>query len=75
MNWIRPIDQLKSIACKARIRSRHEEAACVVTAYENNVAHVEFAEAQRAITPGQAVVFYVENEVIGGGFIERVGHA
>lgn len=75
VNWIRPIDQLKGLRCKARIRSRHEEAACVVTPFENQVAHVQFDEAQRAITPGQAIVFYVDNEVIGGGFIERVGHA
>jgi tRNA-specific 2-thiouridylase len=73
VNWIRPMDQLRGIRCKARIRSRHDEADCQVTCFENNRIHVEFDQPQRAITPGQAIVFYQGNEAIGGAFIERVG--
>jgi tRNA-uridine 2-sulfurtransferase len=73
MNWIRPVDQLHGITCKARIRSRHEEAACRVTCFENDTVHVEFDEPQRAITPGQAIVFYQNDEALGGAFIEQVG--
>lgn len=73
VNWICPIPELKGIRCKARIRSRHEEADCLVTCFENQQAHVEFTEPQRAITPGQAVVFYREDEALGGGFIEFAG--
>lgn len=72
-NWIKPIDELKGIRCKARIRSRHEEASCFVTCYETGRVHVEFDEPQRAITPGQAIVFYQDNEALGGGFIEKAG--
>jgi tRNA-uridine 2-sulfurtransferase len=75
VNWVRPIDVLRPLRCHARIRSRHEEAACLVTAFENDVVHVEFDEPQRAITPGQAVVFYENDEVLGGGFIDRIGAA
>ena len=73
INWIRPINELRELRCKAKIRSRHEEADCRVTSFENATVHVEFMEAQRAITPGQAIVFYEANEVLGGGFIRTVG--
>lgn len=53
----------------AKIRSRHEEAACTITLQNNNSALVEFDEPQRAITPGQAMVFYQSDVVIGGGWI------
>jgi tRNA-specific 2-thiouridylase len=73
VNWIRPIDQFRGIQCKARIRSRHEEASCRVTCFENRKVHVEFDEPQRAITPGQAIVFYQGDEALGGAYIESVG--
>ena len=72
-NWIHPVDQLHGIRCKARIRSRHEEALCQITSFDNGRVHIEFDEPQRAMTPGQAVVFYKDREVLGGGFIESVG--
>lgn len=73
-NWIRPIDQLHGLRCKARIRSRHEEADCTVTLFETDTVHVQFDEPQRAITPGQAIVFYQGDEVLGGAFIDRFGN-
>ena len=72
VNWIRPLDELHGIRCKARIRSRHEEAACRVTVFENERVHVEFDEPQRAVTPGQAIVFYDGDETLGGAFIDGV---
>jgi tRNA-uridine 2-sulfurtransferase len=73
VNWIRPMNELKAIKCKARIRSRHEEAECTVTAFENRTVQVIFDKPQRAITPGQAIVFFENDEVLGGAFIDRVG--
>jgi tRNA-specific 2-thiouridylase len=75
VNWIRPVDGLRGISCRARIRSRHDEAGCRVTSFENDVVQVDFDEAQRAITPGQAVVFYDGDEVLGGAYIDRLGHS
>ncbi len=81
MNWIQPNDGHTPIECSAKIRSRHEEAACTVIPFENNTIQVQFKQPQRAITPGQSVVLYRGDEVIGGGFIDRfmtqvnVGHA
>ncbi len=57
-------------ACSAKIRYRHTPARCTVRALPDSRAHVLFDEAQSAITPGQAVVFYDGTRVLGGGWIE-----
>jgi tRNA-specific 2-thiouridylase len=57
----------------AKIRYRKKEALCDVTA-ENGRLRVIFAEEQEAITPGQSVVFYANDRVLGGGTIEEVLH-
>jgi len=75
VNWIRPIDQLRPLRCKAKIRSRSDESDCWVTCFENSTVEVEFDQPQRAITAGQAVVFYEGDEILGGGFIDRAGTA
>jgi len=71
-NWVRPVSGLKGIECYAKIRYQHEPAQCSVTIYENNTIHVDFEKAQRAITPGQLIVFYQGNEVIGGARIDEI---
>jgi tRNA-specific 2-thiouridylase len=55
----------------AKIRYRKKEAPCGVT-FENNKIRVVFAEEQEAITPGQSVVLYAQDRVLGGGVIEEV---
>jgi tRNA-specific 2-thiouridylase len=57
----------------AKIRYRKKEALCAVTT-ENGRIKVIFAEEQEAITPGQSVVFYDHDRVLGGGIIEEVLH-
>jgi len=69
LNWIHaaPVGPL---ACEARVRSRAPEAEALVIPLSDGRVKVAFAEAQRAIAPGQAVVFYREGEVLGGGWID-----
>ncbi len=54
---------------KAKIRSRHPEQDAVVTQPDANTLRVVFDKPQRAVTPGQAVVLYDEDLVVGGGMI------
>jgi len=56
---------------KARIRYHHEEAEALVTPLYEGKVYVKFEEPQMAIAPGQAVVFYQGDMVMGGGTIER----
>jgi tRNA-specific 2-thiouridylase len=54
---------------QAKIRHRHEPASAVIEPAPNDEVRVTFDEPQRAITPGQAVVFYDGDLVVGGGWI------
>ena len=57
----------------AKIRYRAPEAPALVTPLPDGRVRVDFTAPQRAITPGQAVVFYQDDEVIGGGTIATAG--
>jgi len=61
----------QSLFIKAKIRYKHKEARALLTPFVSGKAMVEFEQAQRAITPGQSVVFYDGDVVIGGGIIEK----
>lgn len=60
------------VRCMAKARSRMIEQPATVYPEENGFCRVEFDEPQRAITPGQAVVLYDGDMVIGGGTITEV---
>jgi tRNA methyl transferase len=56
-----------------RVRYRHQAAPATITLLQDNRVKVKFVEPQRAITPGQATVFYRADEVLGGGWILKGG--
>lgn len=69
LNWI-AFDQLTApLRCAARTRYHQAETPCTVTPGEEGQAEVRFDAPVRAITPGQAVVFYDGDVVLGGGTI------
>ncbi len=71
-NWISIDPPQQSIELKARLRYRHQEADAVVTPLlGGGRVHVKFKQPQMAITPGQAIVFYDGEIVVGGGTIEQ----
>jgi len=71
VNWIALDNPAEVVRADVRVRYRHNAAPATITPLENNRARVLFDEAQRAITPGQATVFYRGDEVIGGGWIVK----
>jgi len=73
LNWISGLRPEQPINVKARVRYRHPEAEAIVSPTDETNVYVKFAEPQMAITPGQAVVFYDGDIVIGGGTIIRQG--
>ena len=70
-NW-HPFDKLtEPIEVTAKIRYNHPGAAATISPLENNRVKVKLHTPQRAITPGQAAVFYQDDLVVGGGWICR----
>ena len=64
-----PVTANAPMRVQAKIRHRHEPAPAVLENASNGEVRVTFDEPQRAITPGQAVVFYDGDLVVGGGWI------
>ena len=70
VNWIAGAPPDDGCRVTAQIRHRHQPAAARVQAIDTARAAVEFESPQMAITPGQAVVFYDGEVVLGGGWID-----
>jgi tRNA-specific 2-thiouridylase len=70
LHWISGHVPSVPFSCHARIRYRQQDQACEIIALENDVCTVRFAVPQRAVTPGQAAVFYRSEVCLGGGTIE-----
>ncbi len=75
LNWITISKLTQPITTKAKIRYRHPEAEATITPLDKDRVYVKFTELQLAITPGQAIVFYDGDIVIGGGTIESARKA
>ena len=69
INWIAGKAPDLPLKVKAKIRYRHEPAAATIHKILNTKYKILFSSPQRAITPGQSVVFYLGKELLGGGII------
>jgi tRNA-specific 2-thiouridylase len=69
LNWIAIAELSGPMRVRAKIRHRHEPAWATLQPAGADEAVATFDEPQRAVTPGQSVVFYDGDEVVGGGWI------
>ncbi len=72
MNYIFVEESPEEFISKVKIRYSKKEESAVVTRIDKENVEVEFIKPQLDITPGQAAVFYIEDNVIGGGIIDKV---
>ncbi|MBU3924730.1 tRNA 2-thiouridine(34) synthase MnmA [Patescibacteria group bacterium] len=72
VNWISGKMILETVKCKATIRYRHKPEEAIIKPLSDGKCEVVFAAPQRAAAPGQSVVFYRRNEVLGGGVIGKL---
>ena len=70
VNWLSIPEPAEPVRARARIRYRHAEAGALLRPLGGGRIEVLFDAAQRAVTPGQAAVFYDGDVCLGGGWIE-----
>jgi len=73
VHWIECAPSLP-LKAFAKTRYRQADQSCMIERVNETQYKIEFAEPQRAITPGQSVVFYQGDQCLGGGIIEGIGY-
>lgn len=72
LHWVTKKPLQRRMTCTAKFRYRQPDQEVIVCIEDGNRAKVIFAKPQKAITPGQAVVFYQDQICLGGGTIDRI---
>ncbi len=71
LHWVAGTPPSLPQACTARVRYRQSDQTCIIGQIASGTAQVTFSAPQRAVTPGQSVVFYEGEVCLGGGVIDR----
>ncbi|MFW0003992.1 MAG: tRNA 2-thiouridine(34) synthase MnmA [Coxiella endosymbiont of Dermacentor nuttalli] len=71
LHWVQGTPPSLPLICNAKTRYRQKDQSCIVSLLETDQCRVEFEKPQWAVTSGQSVVFYLGNQCLGGGIIER----
>lgn len=71
VNWLAFNEPTAPVRAEVKVRYRHEPALAMIHPLPDSRARILFDEPQRAITPGQATIFYRGEEVVGGGWITK----
>ena len=72
IHWLADCQDALPLTCYAKTRYRQADQACVISPAHNKQHCIMFSTHQRAVTPGQYVVFYDKNQCLGGAVIEHV---
>jgi tRNA-specific 2-thiouridylase len=72
VHWISDTSPQLPFGVQAKTRYRQADQACTVSVVNHEHFRVDFQEAQRAVTPGQALVFYQGSECLGGATIDVI---
>ncbi len=72
LHWVEPNNIETTFSCTAKSRYRQQDFACTVTKISETEWQVDFKDKQRAVTPGQSVVFYQGENCLGGGIIDSI---
>ncbi len=72
LHWISGQAPELPFRCQAKVRYRQPDQPCEIIRHKDDQLTVDFSRAQRAITPGQSVVFYDGDNCLGGGVIDQM---
>lgn len=72
LDWVADKAPSDEFRCTAKTRYRQEDVPCLVKRLNDTEWLVEFDDKQRAVTPGQSVVFYQDEVCLGGGIIKEI---
>ncbi len=73
LSWITTPPSTFPFSCYSKVRYRQADRPCIIHTIEEGKAWVTFPHPQRAVTPGQSIVFYQDSICLGGGVIKEAG--
>ena len=71
MNWVSISEPETPISASVKLRSAHHGATTTLIPVSDNKVRLELENPERAVTPGQAAVFYSGEVLLGGGIIDK----